>query len=92
MIFVFSYQLRIKELMSFLKDLEEKGYCVINNVLSEEEVEISLNSFHELFNSYSQIKESHNKVSPHGIFKFFEVGHQRHAWFIRTRSSCLKYI
>jgi ectoine hydroxylase-related dioxygenase (phytanoyl-CoA dioxygenase family) len=71
--------------MSFLKDLEEKGYCIIENVLSQEEVEISLNSFHEWFNSYSQIKESHNKVSPHGIFKFFEIGHQRHAWFIRTR-------
>ena len=42
--------------MSFLKDLEEKGYCVIDNVLSEEEVELSLNSFHEWFKSYSQIK------------------------------------
>ena len=27
----------------------------------------------------------HSKISPHGIIKFHEVGHQRHAWYIRTR-------
>ena len=29
-------------------------------------------------------------VDPHGIYKFHEVGHQEHAWFIRTRPECSK--
>lgn len=70
--------------MSFLDELEEKGYCIIDNILSKDEIELSLDYFHDWFNSYSQIKESYN-INPHGILKFFEVGHQRHAWFIRTR-------
>ena len=71
--------------MKFIDDLKTKGYCVIDNILTDDEVELSLNYFHEWFDSNSQIKDSHDKMSPHGIFKFFEVGHQRHAWFIRTR-------
>jgi ectoine hydroxylase-related dioxygenase (phytanoyl-CoA dioxygenase family) len=71
--------------MNFLEDLEEKGYCIIENILTDEEIQYSLNSFYEWFNSNPHIKYAHNKISPHGIFKHFEIGQQRHAWFIRTR-------
>ena len=28
----------------------------------------------------------HNMIDPHGIYKYHEVGHQEHAWYIRTRT------
>lgn len=70
--------------MSYLEDLEEKGYCVIENVLTPEEIEQALKYFREWTDSHEQIKAIHDKISPHGIFKHFEVGQQRHAWYIRT--------
>jgi ectoine hydroxylase-related dioxygenase (phytanoyl-CoA dioxygenase family) len=70
-----------------LAELGEKGYCVIENVLSEEEVEKSIKYFREWFSSHPQIAAVHNKISPHGIIKFHEVGHQKHAWYIRTREN-----
>lgn len=71
--------------MNYLQELEDKGYCVIEDVLSEDEINIALGYFYDWLNSYDQIKKIHNKVSPHGIIKFFEVGHQKHAWYIRTQ-------
>jgi ectoine hydroxylase-related dioxygenase (phytanoyl-CoA dioxygenase family) len=68
-----------------LDELAEKGYCVIENVLTAEEVETSIKYFREWFSSHPQIAGLHSKISPHGIFKYHEVGQQRHAWYIRTR-------
>jgi hypothetical protein len=70
-----------------IAELGEKGYCVIENVLSEEEVEKSIKYFREWFSSHPQIAAVHNKISPHGIIKYHEVGHQKHAWYIRTREN-----
>jgi len=66
-------------------ELAEKGYCVIENILTAEEVATSIEYFREWFASHPQIEGVHSKISPHGIIKFHEVGHQRHAWYIRTR-------
>jgi hypothetical protein len=67
--------------MNYLQELED--------VLSEDEINIALGYFYDWLNSYDQIKKIHNKISPHGIIKFFEVGHprghQKHAWYIRTQ-------
>jgi len=68
-----------------IAELAEKGFCVIENVLTAEEVETSLGYFREWFSSHPQIAGLHSKISPHGIFKYHEVGQQRHAWYIRTR-------
>jgi ectoine hydroxylase-related dioxygenase (phytanoyl-CoA dioxygenase family) len=73
-----------------MEDLAEKGYCVIENILSEEELQTARNYFYEWLNSDPQIKAKHDKISPHGIFKHFEAGHQRHAWYIRTRPKVLE--
>jgi ectoine hydroxylase-related dioxygenase (phytanoyl-CoA dioxygenase family) len=65
--------------------LAEKGYCVIENILTAEEVETAIGYFRTWFSSHPQIEATHNKISPHGIIKYHEVGHQRHSWYIRTR-------
>jgi len=70
-----------------LDELAEKGYCVIENILTTEEVETAVKYFREWFSSHPQIAAVHNKISPHGIIKFHEVGHQKHAWYIRTREN-----
>lgn len=75
---------RIKE------ELEEKGYCIVEDVLSPEVIKEARRYFDEWQNSHPQIKAMHNKISPHGIFKHFEVGHQRHAWYIRTNPNVQK--
>jgi ectoine hydroxylase-related dioxygenase (phytanoyl-CoA dioxygenase family) len=67
------------------KELEEKGYCVIENVLNEEEVQTALQSFHDWYKTNDQAPKLHNKISPHGIIKHLEIGHQHHAWYVRTR-------
>jgi hypothetical protein len=54
-------------------------------VLTDEEVATAVGYFREWFSSHPQIGAVHHKISPHGIFKYHEVGHQKHAWFIRTR-------
>ena len=73
-----------------LDELAEKGYCVIENILTTEEVETAVKYFREWFSSHPQIAAVHNKISPHGIIKFHEVGHQKHAWYIRTRENVQK--
>jgi ectoine hydroxylase-related dioxygenase (phytanoyl-CoA dioxygenase family) len=72
---------------SYEKELETNGYCIIENILNKEEIELSLEYFNNFLNSYNQIKENHNVIHPHGVLKFFEIGHQRHAWYIRTRKT-----
>ena len=68
-------------------ELSEKGYCVIENILTAEEVATAIGYFREWFSSHPQIEAVHSKISPHGIIKFHEVGQQRHAWYIRTRKN-----
>ena len=70
----------------FQRDLREKGYAIIENILTPEEVAIAKGDFYTWANSNEQFKKLHSKISPHGIIKHLEIGHQRHAWFIRTRS------
>lgn len=71
--------------MSYKEELEEKGYCIIEHVLSFEEIKEARKYFDDWYYSHPQIKIISEKVNPHGIFKHFNIGHQRHAWYIRTR-------
>jgi ectoine hydroxylase-related dioxygenase (phytanoyl-CoA dioxygenase family) len=72
-----------------LAALAENGYCVIEDILTAEEVATAVENFREWFASHPQIEGVHSKISPHGIIKFHEVGHQRHAWYIRTRPNVI---
>jgi ectoine hydroxylase-related dioxygenase (phytanoyl-CoA dioxygenase family) len=67
-------------------ELEEKGYCVVPNIISSNEIETALDYFHKWVDTNPDMKEKHKKV-PHGIMRFYEVAHQLHAWYIRTRKN-----
>jgi ectoine hydroxylase-related dioxygenase (phytanoyl-CoA dioxygenase family) len=74
----------LKALEQGEKDLKEKGYTVLEGVLTPEEVQVAKEAFHDWYGSNEQIGRLHRDISPHGIIKHFEVGHQRHAWLVRT--------
>ena len=65
-------------------DLNEKGYCIVPNVLNSEEVTEAKNLFYNWKSTIPNHDKLHKIIDPHGIYKFHEVGHQRHAWYIRT--------
>lgn len=65
--------------------LDKYGFVVIHNVLSTDEIKIARGYFDEWLDQNKQVKDLHKAIDPHGIFKFAEVGHQKHAWYIRTR-------
>ena len=67
------------------RDLTEKGYCIIEDILTDEEIIYSKNLFYEWQKTIPNHDEVHHKIDPHGIYKYHEAGHQRHAWYIRTR-------
>jgi len=68
-------------------DLSTKGYAIVENVLSLEQVATAKQYFAEWLSGNLELKAKHRKIDPHGIFKFGEVGHQRHAWYIKTLDS-----
>ncbi|BCT22780.1 phytanoyl-CoA dioxygenase [Carp edema virus] len=80
-----------EELPRIKNDLRRKGYCIIHNVLTEDEIEFCRDEFSEWVYSSDQILEKHHKINPHGIFKYFEAAHQRFAWYIRTRPKVIGY-
>jgi len=66
------------------KELLEKGYIIIPNILNDDEIE-TIKSLHSKWRkTIPNHDTSHNTIDPHGIYKYNEVGHQRHAWLIRT--------
>lgn len=80
--------------INFKNELEEKGYCIIENVLNEEEIYDTIQLHNQWRGQLKRISEEngginnldvfHEKIDPHGIYKHFEAGHQEYAWFIRT--------
>lgn len=66
-------------------ELETKGYCIVEDVLTDEELDCAKTSCYNWLDSNPYIKKNHSKISPHGIIKHLEVGHQHHAWYVRTR-------
>jgi len=69
----------------YIGELKEKGYVVIPGVLSDEEVDYAKGEFYKWFHSIDNLEKIHKQINPHNIFKYHQVGHQRFAWFIRTR-------
>lgn len=66
-------------------ELETKGYCIVPDILSPNEVEYSKLSFQNWMNSIENFDIIHDMINPSGIIKYHNIGHTRHAWFIRTR-------
>lgn len=69
--------------MEPLKDLDKHGYANIPKVLSKQEVEYAKNCFYDWY------KQVDKDVPAHGIHKFYNSGHQEHAWFIKTRPAVI---
>lgn len=79
---------KMSHIQQAIQDLKEKGYAVIPDVLNDEEVQQAIDYFYTWLNSDQQI-QNHN--SPHGVMQFWEVAHQQHAWYIRTRLGVLNF-
>lgn len=67
-------------------ELLTKGYCLVPNILTSEEIDNSKDMFRQWRETIPNHDRIHNTCDPHGIYKFHQVGHQRHAWYIRTNS------
>ena len=70
--------------MDINRELETKGFCVIPDVLSSQEVNDIKQLFYKWQSTIPNHNKIHNQIDPHGIYKFHNVGHQEHAWAIRT--------
>lgn len=66
-------------------ELKTNGYCILPNILSQDEIIYCKKIFYEWKNSIPNHDFIHNIIDPHGIYKYHNVGHTRHAWYIRTR-------
>ena len=71
----------------FKNELDEKGYCIIPDVLSETDINICKESFKKWQNTIPNHDLIHEIINPKGIYKYHKVGHTYHAWYIRTRPS-----
>jgi hypothetical protein len=71
--------------MDIAAELQTKGYCIVPNVLSSEEVNEAKQLFLKWQKTIPNHDKIHNIIDPHGIYKFHNAGHQEHAWYIRTR-------
>jgi len=70
---------------SVAEQLNTKGYAIIESVLTPEQVSTATQYFREWLGENPAVLEKHKKIDPHGIFKFAQVGHQKHAWYIKTQ-------
>lgn len=69
--------------------LDEHGWVIIPNVLSQEEIDTAITYFKEFQSGIENHDIIHNKIDPHGIYKYYNVGHNKSAWYIRTRESVI---
>lgn len=80
-------QIKMLSSQSILSSLQEKGYCVIPNILNPSEITQCKDSFINWQKSIPQHDIFYKKIVSHGIYKFHHVGHTWHSWFIRTHPS-----
>ena len=66
------------------KELQENGYTIFRNLLSEEEVNEYKNEFNNWLDKVEDLRKLHSMIDFNGIFKHYEVGNQRFAWLMRT--------
>ena len=69
--------------MDITAELQTKGYCIVPNVLSSEEVEEAKQLFYTWQKTIPDHDKVHNTIDPHGIYKYHQAGHQEHAWLVQ---------
>jgi hypothetical protein len=67
-----------------MEELREKGYTIVPGVFSKEKVQKARDLFFHWIKSAPDVFRHHLHSSFQGLMKFGEVGHQKHAWFIKT--------
>ncbi len=67
-----------------MEELREKGYTIVPGVFSKEKVQKARDLFFHWIESAPDVFRHHLHSSFQGLMKFGEVGHQKHAWFIKT--------
>jgi hypothetical protein len=67
-----------------IKELEENGYTIIHNVYNNEEIEEYRREFFDWYKNTKDVEKLHQVIHGNGIFKYFEIGHQRFTWLTRT--------
>lgn len=67
-----------------IKELEENGYTIIHNVYNNEEIAEYKKEFFNWYKNTSNVELLHPIIHGNGIFKYFEIGHQRFNWLART--------
>ena len=70
--------------MDLKQELEAKGYAIIPNVISTEQIKKAKKLFCEWRETIPDHDKIHAKVDPHCIYKYHYVGHTKHAWYLRT--------
>jgi len=76
-----------KSILTIKQELLENGYSIIPDILSKKDLDYCKSMFIEWQQTIPNHDYIHKSVNPHGIYKFHNVGHTRHAWYIRTRPS-----
>jgi ectoine hydroxylase-related dioxygenase (phytanoyl-CoA dioxygenase family) len=71
-------------LQTNIKELEENGYTIIRNVYNNEEIEEYKREFFDWYKNTKDVEKLHQIIHGNGIFKYFEIGHQRFTWLART--------
>ena len=79
-------EVKEKSIETIKHELEENGYCVVPNVYNSEEIEEYKSEFFNWYKNTENVEELHTIIHGNGIFKYFEIGHQRFAWTARTNS------
>ena len=68
----------------YTNELLEKGYTIIPNILNVQQIDEFIMEFNKWMDSVEDIDYLHSIIHYHGIFKYFQVAHQRFAWLLRT--------
>jgi len=64
-----------------LKEIEEKGYTIVKGVFTKEKVNAASTLFYDWVKT---VPETITRDTYYGIIKTGEVGHQKHAWYVKT--------
>jgi hypothetical protein len=70
-------------------ELRENGYTIIHNIFNKDEIHEYRDEFFKWYKSAYDVEYLHSIIHSNGIFKYFQVGHQRFAWIARTNPKVL---
>lgn len=75
------------DIQQYINELDENGYTIIPNVIDINEISEYIDEFNEWMDSIENLDYLHSIIHYNGIFKYFQVGHQRFAWLMRTNKN-----